>query len=399
MGSPLGIDWRNENRLGTMSDPDLAKALSDELGFRVTANAVCKARARYSVAAFNPIARPPNTLRSQRWAEEDDEPTTERPKPVPPAVSHALAPQPKWISRALLIPDVHAPYHDRLAWRVMMLAAQEFRPNAVIVSGDFADHYSLSRFDKDPKRAQRVDVELCEVCDLLDELDALGARDKVYVMGNHEARWSKMLKRAAPAMEGVVPSYEEYVGLERREWHVVPYGEAKDYGDMMLTHDLDRHGMYAAHHARREAEQKIVIGHVHNMMVAWLKGMYGASFGWLGDVDLIDYRHKERAIRDWQHGFGLGWLEPDGTSWIQPVPIVDGRCCVEGRIIAPAVKLNGYTPYRRGRIPVSPPEPAGAVSWRDRDATTESQRLYEEVERRGPMPTNQYEALRKEYVG
>lgn len=59
----------------------------------------------------------------------------------------------------------------------------------------------------------------------------------------------------------------------------------------------------------------------------------GASFGWLGDPAAVDYMFRVRAARDWAHGFGVAYVEPDGCVHVVPVPIVNGKVVVEGKVI------------------------------------------------------------------
>jgi hypothetical protein len=54
----------------------------------------------------------------------------------------------------------------------------------------------------------------------------------------------------------------------------------------------------------------------------------GASFGWLGDVEKVDYMHRIRANRDWVLGFGVGVVRENGVIHLQPVPIVQYSCMV-----------------------------------------------------------------------
>jgi hypothetical protein len=58
----------------------------------------------------------------------------------------------------------------------------------------------------------------------------------------------------------------------------------------------------------------------------------GASFGWLGDKNSVDYMHRVKVNRDWAHGFGVAYLEPNGNVHIQPVVIVDYKCVVGGKL-------------------------------------------------------------------
>ena len=42
--------------------------------------------------------------------------------------------------------------------------------------------------------------------------------------------------------------------------------------------------------------------------------------------------HEAKAS-DWVKGFGIGYLEPQtGIVHLQPVPIVNGRCVVNGKL-------------------------------------------------------------------
>jgi hypothetical protein len=41
----------------------------------------------------------------------------------------------------------------------------------------------------------------------------------------------------------------------------------------------------------------------------------------------------EAKSAEWVHGFGVGYLEPQsGVVHLQPVPIVHGKCVVNGRL-------------------------------------------------------------------
>jgi hypothetical protein len=57
-----------------------------------------------------------------------------------------------------------------------------------------------------------------------------------------------------------------------------------------------------------------------------------ATFGWLGDVSKVDYLHKVKARKNWALGFGVGYLEANGCIHLQPVPLVNYRVVVEGKL-------------------------------------------------------------------
>ena len=58
-------------------------------------------------------------------------------------------------------------------------------------------------------------------------------------------------------------------------------------------------------------------------------------FGWLGDVEEIDYMNQVKARKEWSLGFGLGYLDTKtGVVYLVPVPIINGTVLIEGKIVS-----------------------------------------------------------------
>ncbi len=244
------------------------------------------------------------------------------------------------LERILFVPDTHAPYHDGLAWYTMLAAARALRPTRIVVLGDLADFYAVSFFCKDPRRASMLTEELPNVNRRLDELDSLGAAKKYYVRGNHEFRLDRYIQDKAPALWGLT-SLSKLLHLKKRGWQDVPYRDGIHIGKLYVTHDLSQAGQFAARRAREAVEGNVVIGHTHRLDIHYQPNQHGVpkfgmSFGWLGDFEAIDYQHKMLARRSWVHGFGIGYLDKSGDVFLQGIPIVNGRCCVNGRLIKAA---------------------------------------------------------------
>ena len=219
----------------------------------------------------------------------------------------------------------------------MMAAAAQFRPDTIVVLGDFADFYAVSFHSKDPRRALTLESEVKDVRLGLDALDSLGASRKVFVAGNHEHRLERYLCDKAPALFGLV-DVPELFELKDRDWEYVPYMDGIDIGKLYVTHDLGKCGKYAIQSARDDVEGNVVIGHIHRMGLHYQGNAKGvpklaAAFGWLGDFDEIGYKHKRTALKDWTHGFGIGYMNAKGDVFLQGIPIFDGKCCVEGKIV------------------------------------------------------------------
>lgn len=242
------------------------------------------------------------------------------------------------LHRILFVPDTHRPYHDKGAWALMLRAARLFKPDTIILLGDFADFYAVSSHDKNPSRVSSLDAELQDVNEGLDDLAALGASRVCYVEGNHEWRLARYLAKNAAALYGMM-SVPELLRLEERGFEWTPYMHALRVGHLTITHDVGEAGIYAVKRARDAAEGNIVIGHVHAMGIHYsgsARGIVrvGAAFGWLGHSETAgDYIHAIKKARAWVHGFGIGYMQDDGTVHLQAVPIIGGRCVVNGELV------------------------------------------------------------------
>jgi hypothetical protein len=236
----------------------------------------------------------------------------------------------------LLVPDTHRPFHDERAWNLMMKAARFLKPKDITIIGDFGDFYSVSDKRKNPLRPQLLEHELRDVRQGLDDLDSLGAKTKRYIAGNHEHRLERYLEANAEALyeTDCIPGK---LGLKGRGWEYTPYLEHCAIGKLYLTHDVGTAGRMAVFKASDAFEHSVVTGHTHRMQYVVEGNALGtmrvsAMFGWLGDAKRADYTHMVRK-KDWPLGFGVGHLdEKTGFVYLQPVPIVEYTCCVNGKL-------------------------------------------------------------------
>lgn len=159
---------------------------------------------------------------------------------------------------------------------------------------------------------------------------------KISVTGN--SRLERFLLDRVPELTGLRGmSVKELLQLEDRGWDHTDYKDFVKIGKVTYTHDLDYSGKYIATRSVQDAQHSIIVGHAHRVGYvvegdATGRSKVGACFGWLGDPKAADYKHRLKANRDWSHGFGIGYMNGDGTTFFTPVPIVNGRCMVEGKL-------------------------------------------------------------------
>lgn len=237
--------------------------------------------------------------------------------------------------KVAFIPDTHVPNHDEAAWELMLKALRAFNPDTVVILGDFADFEPVSAHPRKPRSEQFLISDLGPIASALHDLDEIGPLHKIYVMGNHEFRLERYISKNAPALDGLF-SYEKW--LEDQNWEVVPYLSTYKLGKLNITHDTGTAGVNAHRDAAAAHMGSTIVGHSHRLAYEVRGKVDGvpylaAMFGWLGDPTKITYLHNARAAH-WVHGFGIGYMLPDGVTHVQPVPIIDGKCVVEGQVYA-----------------------------------------------------------------
>lgn len=239
--------------------------------------------------------------------------------------------------KVLFIPDCHFPYENKAAFALVIRFAQSWGVDTIVILGDFGDFYVVSQFDKDPNRRKDLECEIAAINAGLDQLDILGAKKKIYIEGNHEHRLRRYIMKNASAINNMV-NIQTSLRLKQRGWIHVAYRDHYKLGRVYLTHDVGAVGRNAAHKTIDIYQHSAITGHTHRMMYAVEADGLGspilsAQFGWLGDIEQVDYAHKIVATKAYVLGFGIGYLdERTGLLYSQPIPIINGTCVVEGKL-------------------------------------------------------------------
>jgi len=256
-----------------------------------------------------------------------------------PAVSYEFKPLtlgPGELERIFLYPDVHRPFHDKLAWNTALRAAQSWKPHTVVILGDFVDCYSISDYDRDARRLHQLQDEIADANVGLDEIESLGAKRVIFIAGNHEDRLSRHLLRHSPALLNSI-SIPQLLRIQERGWTYVPYRQHAKVGKLYVTHDVGFSGVNAARSTGAAFGHSAAFGHTHLVSVFYWGSLTGerhvvANLGWLGDVEAASYAHEAKKTA-WQHAFGAVDMFADGSFQLQAIPIVRGRCILGNRVI------------------------------------------------------------------
>lgn len=257
--------------------------------------------------------------------------------PLRDVVAEQAAPEPMGLERVALLPDCHVPAHDKEAFALALAGIRVFAPDTLVILGDFADFSSVSFHPKDPGKVERLTDEVEAVNRELDRIDALGIKRVIYCGANHEDRLARTIAQKVPELFGML-SIEKLFRMKERGYEFVPYGSFGRVGRLHVTHDCGFTGATAASKSRDAFGGNVAVGHCHNANISYRSSLRGEahvgfSVGWLGDPKQISYMHKA-AVRGWQHGWGTAYVERDtGNCHVHFIPLVDGRCVIEGKIV------------------------------------------------------------------
>jgi predicted phosphodiesterase len=93
----------------------------------------------------------------------------------------------------LSLSDAHIPYHRREAIEAAVSYGKRLKPDVLLLNGDWADFYNVSRWEKDPKQRD-LRGELDSVKQSLEWLRSQFKHARfIYALGNHEERFDKWI--------------------------------------------------------------------------------------------------------------------------------------------------------------------------------------------------------------
>ena len=259
--------------------------------------------------------------------------------------------------RYLYACDPHVPFHDEVAVGLFasVLADKGFDWKGVFLGGDTGDFYQESHWDRSPSRDALVQDDLdatAGFCKLVS--DTAGDILKVFIPGNHEARFLKHLLRVDRTKVYLRSNrIEHQLCLHELGYQVIPQGESyyltptfrighgaggRDDG-CVLSSVIGR----TAGRNVEKLEVCGVTGHAHRCELVYLttwKGNGQSTWDtrsdtrlWLSAPCLCDIKQTSKEYcknPNWQQGFAEIIKQGDQV-WVFPILVQDGKCIVEGK--------------------------------------------------------------------
>jgi hypothetical protein len=190
------------------------------------------------------------------------------------------------------------------AMRGFIKFAKELKPKAVILNGDVTDFPQISKHDPIGWESwPTVQQEVEAAQDVLGDIEkASGRAQKIWTLGNHDARFEKRLAIAAP-------EYAKITGLHLRDHFPLwaPCWSTWINDDVVIKHRF-KGGDHAPWNNVIKSGKHIVTAHLHSAKVMPFTDYNGTRYG-VDDGCLADPQHKafvnytEDNPKNWRSGF------------------------------------------------------------------------------------------------
>lgn len=222
----------------------------------------------------------------------------------------------KNMKTAVILPDIHVPYHDKRAVDLVVKYIKDTKPEVVVQLGDMYDCYGISRFDKNPKRIDTLQDEIDEGKKIWQAIKKASPKSKLVMLeGNHEARLPKMLMKASPGMyslNALRPKRLFELDTLGVEWYS-SHDTYKLNNSLVITHGAADDGCKLSQHAGYSAKNTMdkwgnvsgIMGHGHRVGMSTKTMQDGTMVQWIEAGCLADLHPEYVKNPNWQHGFAV----------------------------------------------------------------------------------------------
>lgn len=222
--------------------------------------------------------------------------------------------------RALLIGDVHLPYHNSGAIEVCFDYAKKEKPDLVVLMGDIIDCHKLSKFLREPS-ARKFSEELKQLEQFIEVIKKTFKCRIIYKLGNHEVRYDHFLKEKAEELDGV----EEFELINIIQKRAKDVEMVQDKRIIMLNELPALHGhefgrgffnpVNAARGLHLRAKVSAIQFDVHKTSEHTETDLHGVIKTTWSVGSLCSLRPQWLPYNSWNNGFAIVDLDSNGNDY------------------------------------------------------------------------------------
>ena len=226
---------------------------------------------------------------------------------------------PSECSRILCLYDVHVPFHSVDALTKAIQYGLDMRADTIFLGGDFLDFYSLSTFEKDPrKRGFKEELEMGRnVLEILRQ-NFPNARF-FYMLGNHEERFERYMRVKAPELLDVDQwRLEHLLGFEALRCELIDGKRVTKAGRLNLVHghEFGRGGASSSVNPARglymRSKTSTMCGHHHQTSEHHERNLDGDVATTWSVGCLCELNPEYMPLNKWNHG--VAFVEVDHVN-------------------------------------------------------------------------------------
>lgn len=251
---------------------------------------------------------------------------------VPPSVARRWTPHTFGVVGLVgIISDIHIPYHDEVAVRAAIDHLADAGIKGLVINGDLADFYAISRFTKDPtQRDFTGELEACR--EFIGHLRQTFPKIPIaYACGNHEERWQHFIWQHAPELsKDRMMSLQQWLHLDKHDIKLIEEQRPILCGKLPVLHGHQLHRGFAppvnpARGAFMKTQSTCLVGHHHQTSVHASSNMWHKeTTTW--SVGCLSYLSPEYSrVNNYNHGFAMVTVHAGGEFDVQNLRITEGR--------------------------------------------------------------------------
>lgn len=235
----------------------------------------------------------------------------------------------------VFLSDVHIPYQDDEALQSAYKLIRKIKPHRIVLNGDIADFFQLSRFNTGLERLDDLQAEIDSANGLRRHIRKIAPNAVIHeTVGNHDSRIISYVQKNARSLTSLraldpleLFNYKEQDIL----WH-------QGHGFLLRPDFLVKHGTIIRQHAGYTAKAELelngisgISGHTHRLGQYFKSGYLRRSWTEQGCLCRLDPDYVVGGV-NWQQGFAVGQFSTKTSNYVVDlVQIQDGVAWYGGK--------------------------------------------------------------------
>ena len=233
--------------------------------------------------------------------------------------------------KTLVLSDIHFPYHHKGALVAALEYGRDRGADTILLNGDIADCYAISRWEKDPRKRHFAD-EVRLVNNFLKTLrEEFPKAEIIFKLGNHDERFENYMMLKAPELLDVPQfSFQRIMGLEDQDIQLVRDMRPIRLGKLNVIHGHEFKVMSSdpVNPARgffMRAKVHVLGGHYHRSSQHSETDLEGKVISTWSTGCLCELHPQYRPINSWNWGFAFVDTDSKGAFNVSNLKVIDGK--------------------------------------------------------------------------